>query len=225
MVFFGKNTNIYIWSVIHNALRMIMRSFPVTIIVIILLISGCLLSACVSEKTDSQPPAANVTVVSAPVPTPASSISFDEARSNLGSYLDTDPQTNPDMVKSYRKTNENITIRFVQGMNADISGNARVWTFGVQTETGCQLRAYDQSGWTIIPLNETFSTGEVALDRIISPSALFEMNRNAISQVTSSGLSLRNIELQDGIYTISFGGSQKTLRYNATTGAPIEPKT
>jgi hypothetical protein len=202
---------------------MIMRSFPVTIIVIILLISGCFLSACISDKTESQPPAA--IVVASPLPTPVPVISFDTARDNLGSYLDTDPRTNPDGVKSYLKANETISIRFIQGMNIDTSGNARVWTFGVQTKTGNELRAYDQSGWTIIPLNETFSSGEIVLDHIISPSALIEMNRDAISQMSSSGASLRNVELNDGVYTITFRGTPKILRFDATTGAPIESKT
>lgn len=226
MIFLKKNTNIYIWSVIHNGLRMIMRSFPVTIIVVSLLISACLVSACLSEKTDGQtPPASNASLVVLPTPTPVPFISFNEARENLGSYLDMDPRTNPDGVKSYRKANEKITIRFIQGMNTDISGNARVWTFGVQTEKGNELRAYDQSGWTIIPLNETFSSDKIDLDQIVSPATLFELNKEALYGASSSGSLLRNVELQDGVYSITFRGTQKTLRFNANTGASIDQKT
>jgi hypothetical protein len=109
-------------------------------------------------------------------------------------------------------------------MNADISGNARVWIFGVQTEKGNELRAYDQSGWTIIPLNETFSSDKIDLDQVISPASLFELNKEALSQASSSGSILRTVELQDGIYVITFRGTPKTLRFNANTGASIDPK-
>jgi hypothetical protein len=201
---------------------MIMRSFPVTIIVILLLTSACLISACLSDKTAGL--AANTTPVSAE-PTQLPYISFENARDQLGIYADTDPRTNPDMVTSYIRKNENITIRLIQGTDIDMAGNARVWTFGVQKENGNELRAYDRSGWTILPLNESFSSGEIVLDRIITPGALFTMNKDAISQAASSDSVLHNVELKDGIYEIAFRGKPRILRFNATTGASIDPNT
>jgi len=189
---------------------------------ITLLISACLFSACISEKTAS--PAPVTTTLSAPSPGSTQSlfISFENARDNLGVYPDTDPRTNPDGIQKYIKKNESIVIRFIQGMNTDTSGNARTWAFGVQTGKGNELRAYDVSGWTIIPLNESFSSGEIDMSRITTPAKLFDINRGAISQVTSSGPVLRNIELVDGIYTITFKGTSRMLKFNATTGEAID---
>jgi hypothetical protein len=202
-----------------------MRTFFVAIVAIAVLVSACLFSACVSEKTVTPTPVLNSTTpVPTPTPDPQQSpyISFEEAKNRLGEYLDMDPMTNPDGVKSYKRSGENISIRFIQGVNFDASGNARMWAFGTRTENGTQLRAIDRSGWTIITLNEPFASGEIILDRVISPAALFEQNRVLISGTSPPEGEVRQVELKDGIYSVTIGRPPRIMMFNATTGAPIE---
>jgi hypothetical protein len=205
-----------------------MRTNFVTIVAIALLVSTCLFCACISQKTDNLTSVLNSTPQPIPPvtitePQQSAYISFEEAQGHLGEYLDTNPKTNPDGAKSYQRTPGNISIRFVQGIKFDTSGNAQVWTFGIQTDNATELRAYDRSGWTIIPLNETFSSREIIVDQIVSPTALFEKNREAIFRASVSDNELRKMELVDGMYSVTIGQPPRIMKFDATTGAPIEP--
>jgi hypothetical protein len=202
-----------------------MRTFFVTMVAIALLVTACLFGACVSEKPANQTPVLNSTTqVPEPTPTPELQLSpyitYDEAKSRLGEYLVTDPLVNPDQVKMYKKTGENITVQFVQGINLNTAGDARVWTFGTRTQNGTQLRALDRStGWTIIALNEAIPSGDINLDNVVSPSAVFSQNKE---KIFGSDTEVRQIELKDGVYSVTIGRPPGTIQYNATTGAPIE---
>jgi hypothetical protein len=227
--FWPEKTNIYMRSVIHMPLRKIMRAFFIPVVAIAVLISACLFCACVSQKPDTQVPVMNITPnVTTPVPTPEPDptqspyISLEDARNRLGDVLDTDPKTNPDRLKNYKKSGENITILFIQGVNADTSGNARLWAFGTRTRNGTQLRAYDRSGWTVISLNDSISSDVIIADQVISPATLLEKNNKTIFSGSLPDAELRTIHLQDGIYSVTLGQDHRTMRFNATTGAPID---
>jgi hypothetical protein len=214
-------------SVIYNALRRIMRVFFITIIAIVLVVSACFSGACVSQKPDIPGPALNSTsssITPGPAPVVESQLSpnsFEVAKGHLGEYLDTDPETNPDHVIMYKKSPETISVLFIQGVSVDISGNARMWVFGVRTSNGTQLRTYDPSGWTYIPLDDPSSSVEINLDHIISPGALFEKNREAVFGPSPMDTERREIELKNGNYSVSRIGTPGIKRFDATTGAPV----
>ena len=220
-------------SVIFNTLRRNMKVSFITIVTIVLLISACLFSACVSQKPDTEKPALNSTTPSitpSPTPTPESQLSpssFEVAKSHLGEYLDPDPKTNPDRINIKVKSPDEITIRFIQGVSTDISGNARMWVFGIDTDKGTELwtynpETYEKSGWSIISLNESLSSGEIIPEHIISPSALFKKNREAIFGTSPTDADLREIGLKNGIYSVTRIGTPGTMRFNATTGESVE---
>lgn len=205
-----------------------MRTFFVTMVALAMLVTACFFCGCASEKPANQTPVMNSTTLTIePTPTPEPQlspyISFNEAKGRLGEYRVTDPLLNPDQVIMYKKTGENLTVQFVQGMNVDPAGEARIWTFGTRTAKGTQLRALDRStGWTIIDLNEPILSGDINLDSVVSPATLFVQNKEQIFGPAFPQPDVRQIELKDGMYSVTIGRSPGILQFNATTGAPIE---
>jgi len=193
-----------------------------SIFIIALLITVCLFSACISpfapaNQTPEMPPlnaspTIDVGIVSIEMTPNQEYISFDEARANLkqSELLSLDVFPKP------------TRILFIQGGDLDESGNARHWVFGVHKGEINELRVYDRSGWTIIPLDNDISAGEIDLDRVVSPTALFDQNK--IQSSSSVIPAQRDIELKNGIYkvTITSGSTSEILMFNATTGSAVE---
>jgi hypothetical protein len=151
-------------------------------------------------------------------------LSFADAIGVIGYEFDWDSETNPDLVQGFTKSDETITIHFINGMNLDPAGNARVWAFGTSTANGTQLRAYDGRQWTIIPFEEPFVSAEIDTAKIIPPDRLFAMNRNLIFPDNWSKTGVREIELRDGVYSLTFQNTSRTLTFDAATGELLDAK-
>ena len=205
-----------------------MKSYLIGIVLIALLLSVCFTCGCTfpanENQSDDQNPITDRATLS-PVTTPeiqeeAPRISLHEAVSHLGEYLDPDPIRNPDKMVSH--TGGDITIHYIQGKDIDKSGNARIWSFGITTNSGTEFRAYDGSVWTIIVLSEPFPISEISVDKIISPQEVFEKNQDMIFGTSPSDISVREIEIQDGVYTLTINKSPWILRFDAGTGVTLD---
>jgi hypothetical protein len=213
------------WSSPHNALRKIMRPFTVTIVAIAVLVSACLFSACVSPSAPANQTPQVPTVTELPkidvgisqvVPEPMQEpVSFAEAKrsflQNEGNFLTSIQQKS--------------RVLFIQGGNLDKTGNAGQWVFGVNQGDGYELRVYDRSGWAVIPWTATLSGQEIDLERVVSPTVLFNQTGLQTLIGTQSTIPVqRDIELKNGMYRLMVlsGNTSQILMFNATTGDAIE---
>jgi hypothetical protein len=207
-----KNTNIYICCSPNKPLRKSMRRnipafFAISILIILILFSACILQSS-PDKNSTQN--AGLAQVSEESPY----ISFDLARQNLAEYRP-DPANGSSAIK---------TIYYIHGTNLDISGNALSWIFGVHYAGETELFAYDRSGWIRIPWNVPPFSREIDVEKIVSPGSLFSKNSAVIlSESSPTNPERRDLELIQGIYTLSISGSQdRILMFNATTGEMIK---
>jgi hypothetical protein len=198
-----------------------MRSSWTSLFIILALIAMSVCSACLQQPLESQTPVQNV---SPPVniglrQIPESSVqipvSLERARQMLGEI----ERTGIDGNKSRQE------IYYVQGRNLDATGNAESWLFGTRSPDGNELQVYYQNRWTVIPWTAPLPTEEVLFERILLPDELINQSRNVIAGTAGSN-HIREIELKDGIYslTLSEGGTDRVLVFDATTGALIEQK-
>jgi hypothetical protein len=145
----------------------------------------------------------------------SSSVSFEAAKRQL-KYSES---------LSLNQFEKETRVLFIKGGNLDGSGNAEQWVFGINKGDINELRIYGSTGWTIIAWNYPISADQIDLDHVISPTTIFDDNKDQILGNSSPTISVqRNIELRNGTYTITInsGSTSQILRYNATTGAAIE---
>jgi hypothetical protein len=182
-----------------------------TILVISLLIPLIICCACVSKSSTDQTPQQNGGLKQIFGPEESPNINFNMALQDLRGYQ-------PD---STNDSNSIQTIYLIHGTNVDRWGNATSWIFGVRHSAGTEMLAYDRSGWIKIPWNAPQLSEEIDVDRIVSPSRLFNQNDALIqSNPTQTISERRDLDLQGGIYTITItsGSTVRILRFNATTG-------
>jgi len=116
-------------------------------------------------------------------------------------------------------------IYYIQGQNLDDTGKAAKWVFEMQSIAGTEMRVYDRNGWAVIPWNVTHDSGDINIDTIISPSALFNQSRPLLlERGLLSSSQTRDIELRDSEYTLTVSSANNStiMRFNAVTGALIE---
>jgi hypothetical protein len=193
--------------------------FPVFAIVLLIstcLFSGCLITSDKGEVTSlNSSPVINgglAQVEREPLP---QSFSLDEVRRSM----------QPGEMHPFSPFSNTTQILFIQGVNLDGGGNAERWIFDVDNAGVNEMIVYDRSGWTIIPLTREIYAEEIALERVISPEALF--NQNSLRTLSGSLSTIpvrRDIELKNGTYkiTILSNGLSSVLKFNATTGAAME---
>jgi len=209
----------------NKALRKNMHRYRPLMITIAILFAMCLFSACVSplgpaNQTPQIPqpnvsPKIDVGVIPIEMTPSAKFISFDEAKGNL---KDSESLS----LNTFQKQTR---VLFIQGGNLDESGNAERWVFGVNKGDINELRVYDRSGWTIIPWNNAISAEEINLDRVVSPTTIFNQNKKQILERSPPTIPAQwDIELENGTYTLTItsGSTSEILMFNATTGAAIE---
>ena len=188
--------------------RNIPAFFAISILIILILCSACILQSSPDKNSTQNAGLAQVSEES-------SSISFDLARQNLAEYRP-DPANGSSGIK---------TIYYIHGTNLDISGNALSWIFGVVYAGETELFAYDHSGWIRIPWNAPPVSQEIDVEKIVTPGSLFSKNSAAIlSESSPTNPERRDLELIQGIYTLTItsGSRDRILMFNATTGEMIE---
>jgi hypothetical protein len=191
------------------------RNIP-AIFVISTLIILVLCSACVSQSSPQSSPdkTPHQNVGLAQISEGSPFISFDVAYQNLRDYQP-DPTNESTAIK---------TVYYIHGTNVDGSGNATSWLFGVRHPNGTELLAYDRSGWKQIPWDVSLLSEEIDVDRIVSPGSLFSQNNAVIlSNPSPANPERRDLDLIRGIYTLTIttGGKDRILTFNATTGKLI----
>ena len=191
-----------------------MRKIVHAIFVISTLVVLVMCSACVLPSAD-QKPQQDGGLTQVTVPEETSRISFEEAYQNLKDYH----------IDSSSGLTESKKIYYILAKDVDESGTAMSWVFGVNYGSGDRLLIYEKSGWTVFPRsNSTLPSEEIVVDRIISPGNLFTINKAIIASTSSStNPERRDLELQEGIYTLTLysGSKGRILTFNATTGALI----
>jgi hypothetical protein len=172
-----------------------------------------LCSACVTQPSPNQTSQQNTGLSQITQKADNSLISFEEAKAKLVEYRLND-------------LNEPVnakTVYYMRSKEADGTGNATGWIFGVYNGNKSEFLVYDRTGWTTIA-NATLPSEEIVLDSVVSPGSLFSQNKAVISGNPSLVIpERRDIELQRGIYklTITSGSTTRILTFNATTGALI----
>jgi len=188
------------------------KSIPMIFAILALFVLS-LCSACVTQPPGDQKPQQNGGLTQVINPVEVSRISFEEAKAKLVEYRLND-LTEPGKANS---------VYYMRSRDADGSGNATGWIFGVYNGPKAEFLVYDRTGWTTIA-NATLPSEEFVLDNVVSPVFLFEKNKEMISRNPSPAIpERRDIELQRGIYklTITSGSTTRILSFNATTGTLI----
>ena len=148
------------------------------------------------------------------MPAESSRISFEVALQNLKKYQ-MESSTGSENVKR---------IYYILAKDVDESGDAMSWVFGVNYGSGDRLLIYEKSGWTAFPRsNTTLPSDEIVVDQIVSPGTLFTRNKVVLSTPSSAIPEMRDLELQQGNYTLKLytGNKERIFIFNATTGAEI----
>jgi hypothetical protein len=188
------------------------KSIPIIFAILALFILS-LCSACVSQPFANQTSGQNAGLSQITLQSDTTLISFEEATAKLIDYRSSE-------------LNEPVnakTVYYMRSKEADGTGNATGWIFGVYSGGEAEFLVYDRTGWTTIA-NATLPSEEIVLDSVVSPGSLFSQNKAVISGNPSLAIPERqDIELQRGIYkiTITSGSTTKILSFNATTGALI----
>ena len=180
--------------------RNIPAIFAISTLIVLILCSAC--TFLPSEETKE----GGLTQVTVPVENPR--ISFEEAQQKLEEY------------RIHETANEK-TVYYIIAKDADESGNATSWVFGINQGAGARLLVLDRTGWTVFPWS-TRVPEIIALDRVVSPNTLFTQNKAVIvTNPSQSGADRRDLELQEGTYTLTIynGSTNRILTFNATTGA------
>jgi hypothetical protein len=188
------------------------KTIPV-IFVISALVALVLCSACVLPG--SEKPVANGGLTQVTVPVETSRISFEVALQKLNDYR----------ADAVNESASNKTIYYILAKDADDSGNAVSWVFGVKNTTTPELFIYNGKGWTVIPwIITTLPSREISVENIVSPGNLFTKNKGiTLSSPSPATPELRDLELQEEIYKLNLysGSTSRILTFNATTGALI----
>jgi hypothetical protein len=146
------------------------------------------------------------------IPEENSRISFEKARQELENYG----------MDSINETADVKTVYYIVAKDLDESGNAASWVFGINQGSVAKLLVYDRTGWTVFPWSIRVQE-EIALDQVTPPGTLFSRNKAAITGASQAVPERRDLELQQGIYTLTIysGSTNRILTFNATTGALI----
>ena len=188
------------------------KSIPIIFAIFALFVLS-LCSACVTQPPENQTSQQNTGLSQINIQADNSLISFEEAKAKLIEYR-LDDLNEPVNAK---------TVYYMRSKEADGTGNATGWIFGVYNGREAEFLVYDRTGWTTIA-NATLPSEEIVLDSVVSPGSLFSQNKAVISGNPSPAIpERRDIELQRGIYklTITSGSTTRILSFNATTGALI----
>ena len=185
--------------------RNIPAIFAISALIVLILCSACTFMPSGEQNSQQE---GGLTQVTIPVETLR--ISFEEAKQKLEEY-------------TINQTADARTIYSLVAKDADESGNATSWVFGMNQGAGARLLVYDRTGWTVFPWS-TRIPEKIAVDHMVSPNTLFARNKAVIvTNPSQAGSERRDLELQQGIYTLTIysGSTYRILTFNATTGALI----
>jgi len=188
------------------------KSIPMIFAILALFVLS-LCSACVTQPPGNQTSQQNTGLSQINIQENNSLISFEEAKAKLVEYR----------LNDLNEPVNSKTVYYMRSKEADGTGNATGWIFGVYSGGEAEFLVYDRTGWTTIA-NATLPSEEIVLDSVVSPGSLFSQKKAVISGNPSLAIPERqDIELQRGIYkiTITSGSTTKILSFNATTGALI----
>jgi hypothetical protein len=145
-------------------------------------------------------------------------ISFDDVASRI-------PVTLLNMEDRIGSTaNATLGIRLIQGYDLDAAGNAGSWNILVWHPAQTMLVTYSRHGERMYNWSGKCPEQEINLTQIITPGDLFRKNQDwIIRQPESITGESRDLTLAGNTYylTITGPGTQRDLRFNATTGALI----
>jgi hypothetical protein len=86
------------------------------------------------------------------------------------------------------------------------------------------MLSYNRGGWIQIPWDASLISEEIVVDRIVAPGRLFSQNSAVIlSKNPQTNPERRDLDLIRGVYTLTItsGGSERIVTFNATTGMLI----
>jgi hypothetical protein len=175
-----------------------------------------LCSACVSQSSPNQTSGQNVGLTQINVPSESTRISFDTAQQKFKEYSAV--TFNESLINKEK-------LYYILAKDVDDQGKATSWIFGVNHVAGSKLLIFDTIGWTNINLNNSeLPSEEIVIDHIVPPSNVFSENKAAIiGNAPLPTPELRELELKGDIYTLTItsGGTVRTLKFNAISGAMI----
>ncbi len=145
-----------------NIRKFIPIIFSISILLILVLGSGCATESSPSQKTQQDIGITQITEQQ-------NRISFEEAKAALAEYRRS----------ALNETANVTTVNYVRLMDVDGSGNATGLIFGAFNGHNAEFMGYDRTGWTIIA-NATLPSEEIDLDSIVSPDVLFRQNKEII---------------------------------------------
>jgi hypothetical protein len=150
------------------------------------------------------------------VPSESTRISFDTAQQKFKEYSTV--TFNESLINKEK-------LYYILAKDVDDQGKATSWIFGVKHGAGSRLLIFDTTGWSNINLNNSeLPSEEIVIDHIVPPSNVFSENKAAIiGNAPLPTPELRELELKGVIYTLTItsGGTVRTLKFNAISGAMI----
>jgi len=119
--------------------------------------------------------------------------------------------------------NGNYTVHYIHGENIDSSGNADNWILAVKTNQSQFYFQFKDGVYSYYPWNEQNISKPILVDKIIMPDKIFAQHRNLIDDILGSpGITRREIQLENGIYTLTVTtSSPKDYSFDAYSGAII----
>ena len=188
----------------HKSIRII---FSILILLILILSSACVIQSSNNQTTQQDIGLTQITAME-----DYSHISFDGAKARLIEYR----------LNRMNESGNATIVHYMRSRDLDEMGNATGWIFGVFNGPDPIFLVYDKTGWTSIG-NATFPSEEIALDSVVSPDFVLKNNKEIISGNPPVAFERRDMELQQGIYTLTITSNSITriLTFNATTGALI----
>ncbi len=189
------------------------------ILLLILVVACCLFCGCTSTQ-EAAPSTANSTanttdrgIADITSPYEPGSSTLEDAMAELEFY---DSQGLIDA--------SNLSIRQVSGFKVGPDGSAGTWVLGVQREDAAELLVYANDEWRSNAWEADLPEEEIDLDRVLSPEALFEQQRDVIGEAmrlrnTTEG----NLQLEGDKYmvTVTSGTGIAVISFNAVTGELI----
>jgi hypothetical protein len=176
------------------------------------LILCCCACACMTAAppTDGQTDGSGLDIIDKTPRDEPAKVSFEDAWQEL-----------PDYEYSGSVNLTGLTLHQVHGIGVAINGTADTWIVGVQKEETSSLLVYDRESWSQIAWKEAFTQKMITFDNIALPSQIYQANQKKIGDImNASGTEVSNMDLSDGIYTISIPSSTglSMIRFNASTG-------
>ena len=179
--------------------------FAVILLILFCCAGGCLSSSVPAGNQSSGPNIIDKTPRDEPV-----KVTFESAWQDLPYYESTG---------TVNLTS--LTIHQIHGTGVDAKGYADNWIIGVQQRENSSLLIYDRESWRQIAWGEPFTSPVITFDQMILPTQIYGVNNQSIEEMmNSNGVQESEIDLSDGVYTVSIRTSTglSQLRYNASTG-------